>query len=211
MLVQNLTQLALAEAAGSALIVLFGCGSVTLSKKSHCGLFGIAATFGAVVTIVATMGLAGNPCVSLAQWAMDSNPLITGLGSLIAVIGSQIVGATIAAFALIVIGHSAGEQKPDLALTKPASGKAWHAFGFEFCASFILMAVILATGDARAIGLCVFLEVTLLGPICGASMNFGRTLGPAIAARDFQYLFSYAAGTFGGMLACAYTAIAMTR
>ena len=52
-----------------------------------------------------------------------------------------------------------------------------------------------------AIGATVGLEAMFAGPICGASMNPARSLGPAIASGHTEYLWVYLIATTVGALA----------
>lgn len=77
--------------------------------------------------------------------------------------------------------------------------------------TLILMLVILcvATGSKEsglmaglAIGATVGLEAMFAGPICGASMNPARSLGPAVVSGNVQSLWVYLLATpIGALLA----------
>ncbi len=75
-----------------------------------------------------------------------------------------------------------------------------RAFAFEIVLTFALVFVILcvAVGSKErglmagiAIGGTVGICALAAGPVCRASMNPARSIGPAIAALDFQYLWLY--------------------
>ena len=55
-------------------------------------------------------------------------------------------------------------------------------------------------GPALAIGATVGLEALFAGPICGASMNPARSLGPAIIGGHYQSLWVYIVGPVLGAL-----------
>lgn len=75
-----------------------------------------------------------------------------------------------------------------------------RAFAFEVVLTFALVFVILcvAVGSKErglmagiAIGGTVGICALAAGPVCRASMNPARSIGPAVAALDFQYLWLY--------------------
>ena len=82
-----------------------------------------------------------------------------------------------------------------------------RAFGFEVVLTFALVFVILcvAVGSKErglmagiAIGGTVGICALAAGPVCRASMNPARSIGPAVAALDFQHLWLYCAAPFIG-------------
>ncbi|HEU0273694.1 MAG TPA: aquaporin [Candidatus Udaeobacter sp.] len=98
--------------------------------------------------------------------------------------------------------------------TVPA-GSATQSFILELILTAILMFVILgvSTGAAEkgitagiVVGAVIGLEAMFAGPICGASMNPARSLGPATISGHFQhlwiYLFAPAIGAFIGVQGC---------
>jgi len=71
------------------------------------------------------------------------------------------------------------------------SGSAWQTFGLEVLLKDVLMFVIISVATdtravgsqaALAIGFTVALDALWGGPISGASMNPGRSFGPALVA-----------------------------
>ena len=82
-----------------------------------------------------------------------------------------------------------------------------RAFGFEAVLTFALVFVILcvAVGSKErgltaglAVGATVASCSLAAGPVCRASMNPARSIGPAVAAWDFQYLWLYCTAPFLG-------------
>ncbi|MEM6561990.1 MAG: aquaporin [Planctomycetota bacterium] len=82
-----------------------------------------------------------------------------------------------------------------------------RAFGFEIVLTFALVFVILcvAVGSKErglmagiAIGGTVGICALAAGPVCRASMNPARSIGPAIAAVDFTHLWIYVTAPFIG-------------
>jgi aquaporin NIP len=105
-------------------------------------------------------------------------------------------------------------QNEMLGTTTPA-GSAIQSFVLELILTAILMFVILgvSTGAAEkgitagiVVGAVIGLEAMFAGPICGASMNPARSLGPAATSGHFQHVWIYllapVAGACIGVLGC---------
>ena len=79
------------------------------------------------------------------------------------------------------------------------SGHWLESFVLELLLTFIMMLVILFTSNSKffsnyssqLIGITVGLEAYLAGPICGASMNPARSIGPALLSYNFSFLWIY--------------------
>jgi aquaporin Z len=192
----------LAEFTGTYAIVFCGTGAIIINHQMQgvIGHAGIAITFGLIVmSMIYTLGdISGahlNPAVSIAF-------VLAGRFSakqLLPYIGSQVAGALSASFTLKIL-FPASEL---LGATIPA-GSAAQSFLLEFILTFFLMLVIInvATGSKEqgmfaglAIGAVVALEAMFAGPICGASMNPARSLGPAIVSGHLEHLWIYVIAT----------------
>jgi aquaporin Z len=101
-----------------------------------------------------------------------------------------------------------------LGATIPA-GSSLQSFVLEFILSALLMFVILgvSTGAREkgitagiVVGSVIALEAMFAGPICGASMNPARSLGPAVVSMHLQslwvYLLAPTVGASIGVIAC---------
>ena len=172
---------------------------------------GIALTFGLVVlAMIYTLGdISGahlNPAVTVAFAVARRFPLREVLPYIVA----QCAGA-LAASALLRGLFPASKL---LGATLPA-GSAAQSFVLEVCLTAILMFVILnvSTGAKEkgitagiAIGAVIGLEALFAGPICGASMNPARSLGPAVVAGELTHLWLYLTapmlGALTAILAC---------
>ena len=199
----------LAEFLGTFILVFAGTGAIVVNQVQSGVVThpGIAAVFGLVVmAMIYTLGdVSGahlNPAVTLAFTAAGRFP-----GRQVPIyLGAQFLGA-IAASALLA--YLFPEAKT-LGATLPA-GSAVQSFTFEVILTLILMLVILqVSSGARekgitaglAIGATVGLEALFAGPVCGASMNPARSLGPALVSGRLAEVWIYLiAPTLGALLA----------
>lgn len=198
-----------AEIIGTFALVFCGTGAIIINQQSNGAIthVGIALTFGLIVMamIYALGSVSGahmNPAVSIA-FTLAGRFSLKELGPYII---SQIAGALLASFTL----HYLFPDNEFLGATLP-SGSAGQSFVFEFILTFFLMLVIInvATGSKEqgmfaglAIGAVVLLEAMFAGPICGASMNPARSIGPAIVSGHTEHLWIYLTATVAGA-ACA--------
>ncbi len=187
-----------AEFIGTFALVFAGTGAIVIDQTTGGAVthVGVALTFGLIVlAMIYTVGdISGahlNPAVSLGFFAARRFPLREA----IPYIASQCAGALAASGAL----HFLFPQNEMLGTTVP-SGSAPQSFVLELILTAILMFVILgvSTGAAEkgitagiAVGAVIGLEAMFAGPICGASMNPARSLGPAVMSRHFEYLWIY--------------------
>ena len=200
-----------AEAFGTFALVFAGTGAIVINDVSGGAVthVGIAITFGLIVLamIHAVGDVSGahlNPAVTIgfffarrfdAQWVVPY-------------IASQCAGAILASLTLRVLFPS----HETLGATLP-SGSDSQSFIFEFLLTFILMFVILRVSSPTnkqpefagvVVGSVVALEAMFAGPICGASMNPARSLGPALVSMQLSSLWIYLTATFVGALASVY-------
>jgi aquaporin NIP len=187
-----------AEFIGTYIMVFCGTGAMVIDQQSHGGVthVGVAITFGLVVMslIYALGSVSGahiNPAVSIAFTLAGKFPA----KCLLPYIASQVAGAILASFTLKFLFPA----NIHLGGTLPAGTDA-QAFIFEFILTYILMLVIInvATGSKEqgmfaglAIGGVVLFEAMFAGPVCGASMNPARSIGPAIASGNYHSLWLY--------------------
>ena len=187
-----------AEITGTFALVFCGTGAMVIDKETGGAVshVGVAITFGLIVmSMIYALGhISGahlNPAVSIAFVIAGRLP-VKSLGIYIA---SQIAGALLAS-AVLKILFPANEF---LGGTLPA-GSAMQSFILELILTFLLMLVIInvATGSKEqglfagiAIGSVVLLEAMFAGPVCGASMNPARSIGPALVSGHTKYLWVY--------------------
>lgn len=200
-----------AEAIGTFCLVFAGTGAIVVNDLSGgvVSHVGVALTFGLVVMsmIYAVGDISGahiNPAVTLGFWVARR---LDG-AMVVPYILSQCLGALAASglLRLLFLEH------PHLGATLP-EGPWWQSFLLEVLLTFILMFVILnvSTGAKEkgvmagaAIGSVVALAAMFAGPICGASMNPARSLGPAALSGQLSHFWLYlVAPAAGAMLAVA--------
>jgi aquaporin NIP len=199
----------LAECLGTFFLVFAGAGAavVNASTDGSLGPVGIALVFGLVVmAMIHTFGdVSGahlNPAVTLGfafarRFSWREVPGYTAAQ----ILGGLAGGVTLA---LLFPSHHAA------AMTLPSSG-TMQSFVLEVLLSFFLMLTILSvSGGSKekglmaglTIGSLIGLEALFAGPICGASMNPARSLGPALASLHLEHLWIYlTAPVLGALLA----------
>ncbi len=216
-----------AELIGTLFFVFIGAGSVVaaqyLSLPGYIAILFIAIAngLGLALGISITMGTSGghlNPAVSVGA-------LIAGKISArdaLAYIVAQCIGATIGAMLLYgffpsVIGNQVSWGTPSVA----SDVTVLQAIFIEALLTFFLMFAVFGTAiDKRApkiagfgIGLTVFLDAMIGGPLTGAAMNPARAIGPAIASLNFANWYVYWIGPIIGAVIAAllYSRLIMER
>jgi len=206
-----------AEFIGTYILVFAGTGAIVVEMLTGAlGHVGIALTFGLVVTalIYAFGHISGahfNPAVSIAFVVMGEFEK----KELLLYIIAQLWGAILASATLYLLFIVEIKEMVDIAYlgaTLPR-GSWWQSFVFEFILTFILMLVISSSAvhakavksfAGIAIGFTVGLEAMFAGPICGASMNPARSIGPALVSGHFEHLWLYVVATILGAVASVY-------
>ncbi|TKC89631.1 aquaporin Z [Trinickia terrae] len=196
----NLRRRLLAEAAGSAWVVLIGCGSMVLSANfgaQGLGLLGVSLAFGLGFTSMA-----------YAIWPISGahmNPAVTvgfavaqrfSIRELVPYLAAQVVGAALGAWLLAYI--AGGRPGFELAAAEfGANGYGDHspfdyrlhaAAALEFAMSFALVMVHLLVSGLRvsrviappAVGACITLIYLVSLPVTNGSANPARSTGPAL-------------------------------
>lgn len=198
----------LSEFVGTYALVFCGAGAIVIDAVSggSVGSLGISLTFGGIVlAMIYSFGeISGahiNPAVTLAFWAAGRTSARTVLPYMV----SQFAGAIAASATLFALFP----ESPTTGGTLPA-GSEMQSFVLEVLLTFFLMLVILqvSTGSKEqgllagiAIATVVMLEAAFAGPICGASMNPARSLGPALFSGSMESIWVYlAAPTLGALL-----------
>ncbi len=212
----TLGQRAFVEAIGTFLFVFVGAGSAIATyflSPTYPALLIIAFAngLGLALAISFAMGISGghmNPAVTIA--ALITKRIKTG--DALAYIVSQVVGATIAAFCLVMLlPASAGAAVNYGAPSLSASTSLTQGILLEAIMTFFLVFVVFGTIiDSRgpklgglAVGLTVVADVLIGGPFTGAAMNPARAIGPAIAGMHFVGWYVYWIGPIIGAVAAA--------
>jgi glycerol uptake facilitator protein len=191
----------LAEVVGTALLVLFGAGSVVAALTAgrgqlpYAGLGFVSLAFGLVIAVVIyafgpVSGAHLNPSVTLSlaitrrfPWA-EVGPYIL----------AQLVGAFVGALLIVA---AFGRSAVDLGVgsTSLAPGVSyWQGIVAEVIGTFLLMFAVMALAvDARAplgwaglmIGLAIATAILLIGPVTGGALNPARAFGPYLVLTVF--------------------------
>lgn len=187
------------------LLVFIGTGTVIWNDESlwNTGQLGIGIAFGVAVALGIFIfgkisGAQMNPAVTIAlaigkkiRWIYVPG-FITG----------QLLGAISASYILSLIAPS----NQLLGASLP-SGTVTESFWFEFFLTIILMAFVWFFVECSEkpgwapplmLGLVVGLEAYFAGPICGASMNPARSIGPAVVSGHLEHLWIYIVATTAG-------------
>lgn len=188
----------LAETLGTFGLVFAGTGAIIIDQVSGGAIthVGVALTFGLIVlAMIYTFGdISGahlNPAVTLGFWFARRLPG----RDVLPYVASQLLGALLASGVLKFLFPA----NPLLGATLPA-GSAAQSFVLELILTFFLMLTILnvSTGAKEkgitagiAVGSVIALEAMFAGPICGASMNPARSLGPALISGHLEHLWIY--------------------
>ena len=207
----NLLKKCIAEFLGTFAIVFGGCGAVTANQISSGAVshLGVATSFGLIVLVmIYTFGhISGahfNPAVTLAFAVKKHFPIKEIAPYLLSQIGGAIAGALI-----LLTTLKAPSETLNLGVTQPYDGIFFTAFIWEFLLTMFLMLVIMSVAtDYRAqgqlaglaIGCTIWFEAIFGGPVCGASMNPARSIGPAIVSGKMDFLLAYILGPIAGAI-----------
>lgn len=188
----------IAEALGTAILVLFGCGAAVIGG-AEIGFTGIALAFGLAI-VAAAYGLGAisgahlNPAVSLGMVAAGRMSLAEFAGYAVAQVAGAIAGALVL---YLIVSGKAGFAMGAWALGSNGYGPGYlgefnltAALVFEFVMTFVFVTVILgATGTGSAAGFAglaiglTLAAIHLVGiNVTGVSVNPARSIGPALFA-----------------------------
>jgi glycerol uptake facilitator protein len=192
----------LAEAIGTALLVVFGAGAVVAAlrlgngKLDYAGLGIVAFSFALVIAIViyafgSTSGAHINPAVTLSLAVVRRFPWIEA----IPYIAAQLLGAFGGGVLIVAIfGKGATDLNDTGGTVLGTNVSHGQAIGAEALGTFLLVATIMALAvDRRApagfaglvIGLSVACAIMVIGPLTGGSLNPARTFGPYLTTSIF--------------------------
>ena len=177
----------LAEFYGTFILVFIGTGSLAFVPDEN--LLGVAFAFGtgaliAIYTIGHISGAHLNPAVTLAMW-LDKR---LKLKDLFIYLTAQIFGALFASLSVIIASSTSVYQGLGASGVNVNNVPLWVALVFEIFLTFILVYLVLAVSQRKALqpfmGLIVMFTLVGLiligGPISSASLNPARSIAPAL-------------------------------
>jgi glycerol uptake facilitator protein len=225
----------IAESLGTALLVLFGAGSVVAALRTgdgtldYPGLGMVAFSFAFVIAVAifafgTTSGAHINPAVTIALTARGRFPAAEAGPYILA----QVVGAVVGALLILA---AFGDPAVDAGLGTTTLGpgiSVARGIVAEAIGTFLLITAVFALAvDKRGppgwaglgIGLSVAAAILVVGPLTGASLNPARTFGPLFVltlwdgSTNWGDLWAYIVGPIvGGVLAAyAYDLVARPR
>ena len=179
-----------AEALGAFALVFIGAGSIIVTGGAN--LVAIALAHGlAIALLVSAVGhVSGglfNPALTIGLWATRRIGTVSGILYIIA----QLVGAVVAAFALVVLFPDVMREASSLGTPRLSPAVDFlQGVGIEAIATFFLMLAVFGTAlDPRGpklggfgIGLVLTMDILAVGALTGAAMNPARSFGPALAS-----------------------------
>lgn len=216
----------IAEAFGTAVLVIMGCGAVVLTTgagaSTAMGLLGIAFAFGIGLMVMAYSigGISGchiNPAVTLgfltsgrigvgdAVGYMISQCIggIIGAGILVAILSDKVGGYNVAESGLGQNGWGAG-YGAGYGLTAATIVEVMISFIFVYLVLQVTKSAVNAAVAGLAIGLTLFVIHVVFINVTGVSVNPARSLGPAVfvGGKALSQLWLFiAAPLVGGLLA----------
>jgi MIP family channel proteins len=211
----SLLRRSIAEALGTFGLIFIGVGSVAAKyyPDANYGVYGIATAHALVlaVMITATMAISGghiNPAVTIGLLvARRTTPQTT-----VAYIIAQLIGAVLGALAIKAI-FPVGVTRP-IALGTPAIAsniQLSQAIALEAILTFFLVSAVFGTcvnSEAPkvggfAVGLVLWFDIIVGGPLTGAAMNPARAFGPALVAGQWVAHAVYWVGPILGAVVAA--------
>lgn len=232
----SLAQRLVAELIGTAILVLFGAGSVVAAltlgdgELTYAGLGFIAVSF-AIAIAVAIYGFGSvsgahiNPAVTFALAVTKRFPWIEVIPYVVA----QLIGGAVGALLIVAAFGTGAADLGGVGGTSLGDGVSYGSgIVAEAIGTFILVFTIMALAvDSRApkgwaglmIGLAVACAILVIGPLTGGSLNPARTFGPHLAATLFggdttwaQFPLYWIGPLLGGVIAAVvYDLVAKPR
>jgi MIP family channel proteins len=200
-----------AEFIGTFTLIFAGAGSIIVTGGQN--LVAIALAHGlAIGLMVSTLGhISGglfNPSLTIGLWVtrrLDSM-------NTVAYIVAQLLGAIVAALALVLLFPEVERQAQNLGTPALNAGVTFvQGVGIEAVLTFFLMLAVFGTAiDGRGpklgglvIGLIITMDIFAGGPLTGAAMNPARAFGPALIDKSWSNHLVYWIGPIIGAVVAA--------
>jgi len=211
----SLLRRSLAEALGTFALVFIGVGSVAAKyyPDANYGIYGIATAHAMVgfVLITATMAISGghlNPAVTVGLLVARRTDGRTAGAYIVA----QLLAAVLAALAVKAI-FPLGVTRP-IALGTPSIAsniQITQAIALEAVLTFFLVSAVFGTVvnpeapkvGGFGVGLVLWFDIIVGGPLTGAAMNPARAFGPALVAGQWVAHIVYWVGPLLGAIVAA--------
>lgn len=211
----SLLRRSLAEALGTFALVFIGIGSVAAKyyPDANYGIYGIATAHAIVlaVMVTATMAISGghlNPAVTVGLLVARRTTGRTAAAYIVA----QLLGGVLAALAIKAI-FPIGVIRP-IALGTPTIAsniQISQAIAVEAILTFFLVSAVFGTCvnpeapkvGGFGVGLVLWFDIIVGGPLTGAAMNPARAFGPALVAGQWVAHIVYWAGPILGAVVAA--------
>jgi MIP family channel proteins len=211
----SLLRRSLAEALGTFALVFIGAGSVASKffPDAGYGIMGIALAHGLVLSVMvtATMSISGghlNPAVTLGLLAARRINVQTAGAYILA----QLLAAVLAAL-MLKLCYPLGVVRPILLGTPTIASSILprQAILIEAVMAFFLVSAVFGTWVNAAapkvggfgIGLALYFDVLVGGPLTGAAVNPARAFGPALVSGQWIGQAIYWVGPILGGVAAA--------
>ena len=200
-----------AEFIGAFALIFIGAAAIIQTGGQN--LLAIAIAHGlAIALLVSSLGhISGglfNPALTIGLWATRRLDTVSTVAYIIA----QLLGAVVAALALLLLFPEA--LRDAVSLGVPLLGRGIN-FGqgvmLEAIATFFLMLAVFGTAlDSRGpklggfgIGLILTMDILAIGTLTGAAMNPARTFGPALVGGEWSNHLVYWIGPIIGAVVAA--------
>jgi len=202
-----------AEFFGTALFVFLGVGSIVTTINVNGGplMVALAHGVGMSVIVTATMNISGghiNPAVTAGLWlAKKVDGRTAGF-----YIAAQLVGALVGAALAQALLPGAAAKAVSLGTPGLANNiTLWQGIWIEAVLTFFLVSAVFGTAVSPqapkvggfGIGLAIFVDALVGGPLTGAAMNPARAFGPAIVSWQLTSQAVYWIGPLLGSFAAA--------
>ena len=201
---------ALAELIGTFTLVFIGATAGALAGENGGGIVSVAFAHGLALMVIiyawgSISGAHVNPAVTFGVAVAGRMEWVKAVSYWIA----QFIGAIAAAYLLKWLldpGHGLGATTGSLTPGGAGAGDAVKVIVVEGVLTFFLVTAVFASGihgrngnmAGIAIGLVLTMDILAGGMLTGGSMNPARTLGPALAMNETDYVWMYFVGPLAG-------------